>query len=203
MQIAKSLITILAPASLWMLTTALAYAADTLYVGDQLVISVRGGASANAPIVTHIRTGDRVSVLQQPSGDYILIRTEEGLEGWSQQQYLVEAPPASRLLAELQARYDALADQHQQAQASLEARQLELSRALRELGECKAADEASKSEPDALPVSDQRLDTGAQRQSVPAQAQQSWFLAGAGVLLIGMILGWIIGRLVRRRRWEW
>ena len=66
---------------------------QTLYVSDQLVITVRAGSSTENLILTNLVSGDAVEVLQADAeGDYTRIRTQSGTEGWALSHYLVERP---------------------------------------------------------------------------------------------------------------
>ena len=75
---------------------------QSLYVSDELVITVRSGPATTNPILTNLRAGDRVEVLEvdQEIG-YSLIRAADGMEGWVVSRYLTEQPIArDRLAAE-------------------------------------------------------------------------------------------------------
>lgn len=82
----------------WLLGIALALATvmatgQTLYVSDQLVITVRTGSSTENTILTNLVSGDSVQVLQAGAeSGYTRIRTESGTEGWVLSRYLVERP---------------------------------------------------------------------------------------------------------------
>jgi SH3 domain protein len=72
----------------WLLGIALALATamatgQTLFVSDQLVITVRTGSSMEHVILTNLVSGDAVQVIQADAeSGYTRIRTESGTEGW-------------------------------------------------------------------------------------------------------------------------
>jgi len=209
MRNAKIIHTLMAAAVLCTLCSESALAAEKSYVADQLVITVRTEPNDSSAIVTHLRTGDAVDILQRPSGSaYARVRTDEGAEGWSQHQYLVAAPPASVRLEQLQAEHDALAAQHRQTLTQLEDLQVQYAAAQSELANLESlTDQAAfVDSADSSPALDDMSDQTTPDlppETRPALDQRAWFIAGAGVLAAGMVLGWTIGWIMRRRRWVW
>ena len=68
---------------------------QTLYVSDQLVITVRTGPSTENSIIGNLVSGDPVEVLETGADSgYTLVRTESGTEGWVLRRYLAELPVA-------------------------------------------------------------------------------------------------------------
>ena len=74
--------------------------ADTRYVSDELIISVRDGQNGSDNVLGHIRTGTAVDVLEE-KGRYLRIKTEDGLEGWVQAQYIISEKPNARIIEDL------------------------------------------------------------------------------------------------------
>ena len=74
--------------------------ADTRYVSDELIISVRDGQNQDDNVLGHIRTGTAVDVLEE-KGRYLRIKTEDGLEGWVQVQYIISEKPNARIIEDL------------------------------------------------------------------------------------------------------
>lgn len=74
--------------------------ADTRYVSDELIISVRDGQTQDDNVLGHIRTGTAVDVLEE-KGRYLRIKTEDGLEGWVQAQYIISEKPNARIIEDL------------------------------------------------------------------------------------------------------
>jgi SH3 domain protein len=103
-----------------------AYAAETLYVHDQLRLGVRAAPDSSESSIAVVSTGDALTVLGEQGG-FIHIRTERGVEGWVSKGYLSAELPARSQLEILQKEHQAL----QQEQGLLQ-RQLEESRQLSE-----------------------------------------------------------------------
>jgi SH3 domain protein len=74
--------------------------ADTRYVSDELIISVRDGQNQDDNVLGYIRTGTPVDVLEE-KGRYLRIKTEDGLEGWVQTQYIISEKPNGRIIEDL------------------------------------------------------------------------------------------------------
>ena len=63
------------------------YVDDTLYLGFYKSADGSGGQFTSAP------SGTKLTLIET-RGDFSLVRTEKGTEGWVKTKYLVEAPPA-------------------------------------------------------------------------------------------------------------
>ncbi len=82
--------------------------AETAYVTDTLRVGVRPTPDSHAAPTGVIKTGMRLQLLESNNG-YVRIKTEDDLEGWVKDSYIVTTPPAMITLQTLQ-----------QQQASLE-----------------------------------------------------------------------------------
>jgi len=74
--------------------------AETRYVSDKLIISVRDGQNQDDNILGYIKTGTAVDVLEEKER-YLRIKTEDGLEGWVQTQYIISEKPNARIIEDL------------------------------------------------------------------------------------------------------
>ena len=188
--------------------TALVFAAacthaETAYVSDQLVVTLRAGPSTSAGAVGNVRSNATLEVLDR-DGRWAQVRTANGERGWVSSQYLRSRPTAKlkldeteKALAAANQRIDELDDQlaklttqlsgANRARASAEAR-------IEENADAVAALDAARTELDALTEENRALSTGSAKQ---------WFLIGAGVLGGGIALGLLLPRLKRQRRWDW
>ena len=83
-----------------MLGLAQSLAADTVYVRDTIYVPLRGGQSTEHRILHRgLRSGTALERLQtNDESGYTLVKSEGGVEGWIQSQYLVEVPIARDLL---------------------------------------------------------------------------------------------------------
>ena len=75
--------------------------ADTRYVGDQLIITLRQGESTKHKILKTLKTGTPVEVLQEGE-TYMRVRTSDGMEGYILRQYISSNPPKTHRINELE-----------------------------------------------------------------------------------------------------
>jgi len=76
--------------------------ADTRYVGDQLVITLRQGKSTKHKIVKTLKTGSPVEILEEEDPSYLKVRTSDGTEGYVLRQYISSNPPKTQRIDELE-----------------------------------------------------------------------------------------------------
>jgi SH3 domain protein len=75
--------------------------ADTRYVGDQLIITLRQGKSTKHKIIKTLETGTPVEILEEDSS-YYKVKTSDGTEGYVLRQYISSNPPKSQRIDELE-----------------------------------------------------------------------------------------------------
>ncbi len=198
--------------------------ADTRYVSDELIISVRDGQNQDDNVLGHIKTGTAVDVLEE-KGRYLRIKTEDGLEGWVQAQYIISEKPNARIIEDLRNELneqDALSDKflakkiiyeirirelgqelniNQKNTAKEKSEQKELNKKYKKLlsysentDELIKKLEKSKQLDSKLKSEISNLKKGSQNPIKSSMIKP--FLAGAGVLIVGFILG----GLARRRK---
>lgn len=95
--------------------------AQTVYVSDVFFVPVRSGAGAQYRIVHQgIRSGTQMTLLGESSdGEWVNIRTEGGLEGWIQAQYLLREQPARLQLTAAQSKLAAATKRVEDLEAEL------------------------------------------------------------------------------------
>ncbi len=198
--------------------------AETRYVTDELVVHLRRGESLEYKILKMLKTGNAVEVLEN-RGEYMRVRAEDGAEGFVLSQYLTTAPPKEQVIAalreELQRLKESCGDSEkvrasiagdlQNAGQEVEGMRERLQTAEGELLACQEKYtmlvEQSRDVLDVVSERDQllrekqelasQLETARQRGAEGFQsAMIRWFLAGAGVLLVG----WLIGSVQRKQR---
>ena len=191
--------------------------ADTRYVSDELIISVRDGQNQDDNVLGHIRTGTAVDVLEE-KGRYLRIKTEDGLEGWVQAQYIISEKPNARIIEDLRNEINeqnAISDKLLAKKAIYEVRIRELEKEVninqkntekakselielnkkykKLLSNSENTDELmkklekSKKIDSKLKAEISNLKKGSQNPIKSSMIQP--FLAGAGVLIVGFILG--------------
>jgi uncharacterized protein YgiM (DUF1202 family) len=82
-------------------------AAETGYVSDTLRVGVRPAPNSHAAPIGVVKSGMRMEILESTDG-YVRIRSEDNLEGWVRDTYVVKAPPAMVKLETLQQRQNKL-----------------------------------------------------------------------------------------------
>jgi SH3 domain protein len=95
-------------------------AAETAYVSDQLVITLRRGKSTEYQILKTLKTGTPMEVLEKTEGDnYVKVRLESGEEGYVLAQYLTDETPKSVIISRLEKQVEKIREQLAQAKAKL------------------------------------------------------------------------------------
>jgi SH3 domain protein len=188
-------------------------AQDQRYVTDHLQVTVRTGPSVDNKIIAVVDSGDELEVLTPAQDGWVKVRTPEGKEGWMIERYLQPEPTAALRLEKLDPQNQTLLQQNEelteanrrlnQALNQAQSRVAELEAAYAQLQK-DAADEVQ------LKREYQRLQEDYQEQSQRLEALSTeveslrfsnnlkWFLAGAGILVLGWLMGLALGR--RRRR---
>lgn len=202
-----------------------AWAEPVRYVSDQLVITLRTGQGNQYQILKTLPSGTRLEVLQEGDKGYTQVRTPDGQVGWVLTQYLIDTPIAKQQLATAEKQLNALreqATQNKQQLSQLTEERDTLDAQVKQLthtNETQARELARLKEVSATPL---RLDAEnkslkekmislernlqvitQENQALKDQAEREWFMAGAGVLFAGMLLGLIIPRLRMRKKTGW
>ena len=84
--------------------------AETLYVIEQLVVSVNSAPDSGGERIASVRSGDALEVLER-SGDQVHVRTAGGKEGWIRASYLSAEEPLRQRLAQRTAEVAQLKEQ--------------------------------------------------------------------------------------------
>ena len=200
--------------------------ADEVYIRDTLYVPLRGGESIKHRIIHRgIKSGTPLERLQiDEQTGFTLVRTADGLEGWLQTQYLVDEPIASTQLDDVKSKMRSLDIQHRQTLLGLrEAREAKetLAREQQNLadhnarlvedlatittlsGNVIAIDEQNKQLSEERDVLLQEInDLNELTDALSDDRAQQWFLRGAGVVLIGLLLGFLLGRRIYHRHYN-
>jgi SH3 domain protein len=194
--------------------------AATMYVTDEIPIMVRHEPGANRKIVAMPNTGTRVEVLENKEDGWSRVRLPDGKEGWTLTRYLTKGPSKQEIIARLQRENKALKGKSKtlfEENPRLKTERAELQKALSEqtrtAESLKQSYESLKRDSSkflALKASYEKashdLAESTQRQAELEEEVRAlrnnrilrWFLAGAAVLLVGMIIGFMSRRPKRR-----
>jgi len=198
--------------------------AETRYVTDQLIVTVRDNQSDNYQVLETLPTASPVEILDEDKV-FVKVRTEKGVEGYISKQYITPKLPKKLVIAGLQKEVsqlqERLSSQKQDFQETAEvasSSQEKISNLSTELTSTRKKFEklgmdyqsllessknvvALTSERDRLAGENVEL---ASELSVLQEENKSfhrsnmiqWFLAGGGVFLGG----WLIGKISRKKR---
>jgi len=169
--------------SLGLTFASAAAVAEQAWVKDELRVNVRSGASTRYRVIGAIGTGDKVTILDRTE-DWTQVRTDKIEEGWIPAGYLQAEPPARVLLAERDRKIADLERRVEETSASE-------SRIRLEHDELSSRDSEQQAEISRLTRENLELRVGAR--------WPEW-LTGAGIVLVGMILGSIVARSSNRRQ---
>ena len=81
--------------------------AETQYVSDQLVITMREGQGNQYTIIKMLKAGTPLEIIEE-SDQYLKVRTESGSEGWVLKQYVTSEIPKPEIIAGLKKTIDRL-----------------------------------------------------------------------------------------------
>jgi SH3 domain protein len=199
--------------------------AETNYVSDQLEVTLRSGKSTSHSIIRMLRSGTPVEVLEEDKDSgYTMVRAL-GKEGWVLSRYLMKGPvprdqlaDAEKKLAELELEnrkmmtaMQALKEEKttiQQANSSMDADYRKVSQELAEIkrtaSSALAIDSENKDLKSRLVALERNLQTLQQEnENLKDRTARDWFMVGAGVVLIGILVGLIIPRIRWRKKSSW
>ena len=198
--------------------------AETRYVSDQISVTLRRGPGTEYKILKSLTTGASVEFLEEEE-NYLKVRTKDGSEGYVLKQYISAQLPKAYVIARLEKKLaqeqQRMATMAQQSEGwTGEKKELQ-----RQLAEVQQALDSEKRQHLRLKKEHQALQDGAknvtdllsERDRLKAENEKyaadlaqlrqdnndilrkaiiKWFLAGAGVLF----LGWLMGKQSRTRK---
>ncbi|AGM41733.1 SH3 type 3 domain-containing protein [Spiribacter salinus M19-40] len=194
----------------------LASAQTTAYVTDELEITLRSGQGNDYRIVRLLRSGSELEVLER-SETWTRVRAF-GDEGWVRNVYLQSEPGAAEQLAAATEEAAALRQENRELSEALDdaktrLEELRATRAeldevntrmrqrLQEAGEgLELADENQALRKEVVDLERQVQDLGRENERITDRGRRDWFIAGAGVIVAGMLLGIGLTRIRWRRR---
>lgn len=219
MSIRKSIYLMLVTAGLCSVTAF----AESAWVSDRFEITLRSGPSTSNAIQLMLSSGTEVEVLEADSeSGYSRVRTGGGTEGWVLTRYLMNEPAARDQLASLTSQLTSEASRGSSLDSQLGAIRGEYETATRRIQTLENEKSALESElaeirrtaADVLAINDQNKDLREQlaaeeirvatleqeNRELTGQTTRYWFMSGALVLVVGMILGLWLPRIRWQRR---
>ncbi|MEN8198813.1 MAG: TIGR04211 family SH3 domain-containing protein [Thermodesulfobacteriota bacterium] len=201
--------------------TPLSLSAETRYVAPTAELAVRRGQGLDYKIIAMVKDGAAVELLEE-NDSYARIRLSNNKEGWILKRFLKTSPPPTELVAslqrekeDLQARELDLSQKVEELSASLAQTRTELDTTLQErdriLTELQSL---QRDTADVIRIKKETVKTRKENQqlagelsAVKENSEQlkknfaiKWFLAGGGVLLLGMFIGGAMSGRSRKRK---
>ena len=196
--------------------------AETVYVADDLNLSLWDAASSHGKVLKSLATGTPLTVIdKQPKAEFIRVRLIDGTEGFIKSRYTKKQAPAidakdssdktladnAALRAELAALKESIAPDSS-LEKSLTTERDKLARELSDLKKTAANALQIKNERDELQERVVNIERDLQQyklenQALKDTASQDWFLYGGLLALVGVLLGFILPKLGWRRKNSW
>lgn len=198
--------------------------AETAYVIDNLIITMRSGQSTQHQIIRTWPSGTRLEVLE--SGDkYSRVKGPDETEGWVLNQYISTTPTAKIRLAAAEKKLARLETENAQlksemskvsgSESSLSKELKALTSKHKKLNEelthlrrvaakpLKLENENQHLKKDLLDLENEHEILRQETQMLRDSSDREWFLNGAMVIVVGIIIGLIAPRLKPRKKSNW
>ncbi|HHH45381.1 MAG TPA: TIGR04211 family SH3 domain-containing protein [Thiotrichales bacterium] len=199
-------------------------AEETAWVSDRLELPMRAGKGTQYRILRMLKSGTRLEVIAREDG-WAQVRTPSGVEGWVLARYLMKQPAARERLARAEKRLAELQmsesermkrfreiseakDALEKRVTELEAENARLKKELADIRRTASSTLAIANENRELKKRLKQLEREQQalaqeNEALQDRSNRDWFMIGAGVLIVGIILGLILPRLRVRKRSSW
>jgi len=201
--------------------------AESRYVTDQFKITLRSGESSSHKILRMLPSGYKLQLIStNPQTGYSQVRTEDGKSGYVLTRQLMNIPVARDRLALAESRLKELLQEPEKLSAKLAAVQNKLqklqnshdtlSREKEKLD--KELETIRRTASDAIRISNERNELRKlvaqlthqveelkqENRELSNNSNQKWFMIGAGIIILGIIIGLILPHLrFQRRKNSW
>ncbi len=202
------------------LFSSIEVSAASRYVKPSAEVVVRRGAGNEYKIIGMVKDGDAVELLDE-GNTHALVRLADGKEGWMLKRFLSVEPPLSTIVESLRAENEKLKEAEMEKKQQLEEVSENLARTESQLQSILSerdmiltdyqnlqADTADvvKIKEDMLRTSEENEVLVQEMSSLKEENNKlnkeksiNWFLAGGGVLLVGMSIGKLSGKSRKRK----
>lgn len=199
-------------------------AAETRYISDQLVVTVRDNKSNNYNVLGTLLTASPVEILEEDA-TFVKVRTSKGIVGYVLKQYVTKPLPKAVQLAKLQKQNAALEEKLSQqlrdfqessnlattSQATISQLTDELNQAQQQLSNVsKEYEELQRRSENVIDLTTERDQLQEENSQIISELEVlkeensnfhrtnmiQWFLAGGGVFFFG----WLAGKISRKKR---
>lgn len=100
-----------------LLSPTLVYA-EKVYVSDTLIVSLRDSASLSGNVISYLKSGDLLEVIEEDENGFVLVQTSSGEQGWIQEKYTINEKPKDLIIADLEVKITSLNNKLASAVAS-------------------------------------------------------------------------------------
>jgi len=200
-----------------------AASAESAWVSDEFEITLRSGPSTSNAIELMLSSGTELEVLERDAeSGYSRVRTGGGTEGWVLTRYLMNEPAAREQLARLtsqltseasrgsslnaqlgaiRSEYDAATNRIDTLESEKRGLEAEVEEIKRTAANVLAINNQNKQLREQLAAEEIRVATLEQEnRELSGQTTRYWFMSGALVLVVGMVLGLWLPRIRWQRR---
>jgi SH3 domain protein len=200
--------------------------AETRYVSDSLEITMRSGKGNSYSISRMLSSGTPVEVLEVDKDEgYTRVRTRSGKEGWVLSRYLMKTEAARDRLASAEKNLAEIELEKRKLETAMAALSEEKNALAKELDALNAQNrkvsqelaEIKRTASSALAIDSENKDLKSRFVSVERDMQtlqqeneglrdrtaRDWFMVGAGVVLLGILVGLVIPRIRWRKKSSW
>ena len=198
--------------------------ANTHYISDELTVPLRSGDSLEYRIIKLLPAGEAVTLIQSKKNGWSKVSTSK-FTGWMPTRFLINTPSAKQRLEELTGIHQKLQQTHEKQKQSLEHTQTQLTKAQTELrtltqshanlqqkyarlskvaADPQAVEERNlKLEQEIVDLNATKLMLEQKNQILSDTRERNWFLAGAGVLIMGLLIGLGAAIFMRKPKPMW
>jgi SH3 domain protein len=199
---------------------------EARWVTDSFEITMRSGKGNRQAIIRMLKTGTKIELLEVDNeAGYSLVRTGGGIEGWVLNRYLLRKPPPQIVMPEIEARLRTSESNRKELQAKLRTVERERDQSKRQFNSAESSGQGLQKDLDDLRrLSASAIKVDSQNKSLRqslaesqasveklqienrrlgSRANREWFIIGAFVLIVGMLLGLILPRIRWRKKSSW
>lgn len=197
----------------------------TMYITDQIKVTLRSGPGLKYQIIKMISTGNKVRAINATSNGYTQVELPNGNKGWILSRYLMSTPPSTLILPHVKKQLTSTKKSLNETLNKVSQEQAQLTEIQKSKRQLKIKYNAlnqnyhslAKTSKKAIALkkqnkfltkksekSIQTLDTlSRENKKLHQQLEIKWFLAGGGILFAGLLIGLLLPKLIRRRRDNW
>ena len=194
--------------------------ASVFYIVPKAEVPIRSGQGRQYKIVAVLHEGTEVTLIEE-DGPWSRVRLADGKEGWILSRYLSPEPPPKMQLEEAKNRLRELESTIQASKKRLEDTQVALNACEKERETCLSQKDditnkynllledsknivtlKQKYEKQVMEINNLKKEVAvlkSENSDLKNDQNIRWFMAGSGVLLLGWLIGYSLGRRNRRR----